>query len=83
LYTIRVTDDYPLSRDELFSKLHKLGIGTSVQYTPLHQLTYLRQKFKESLFPNANLLYKQILSLPIFPTMSQKQVNYVIKALKS
>ena len=82
LYTIRVTENYPLTRDELFSKLHKLGIGTSVQYTPLHQLTYLKNKFKKSLFPNANLLYKQVLSLPIFPTMSKKQVDYVVTALK-
>ncbi|NIU02252.1 MAG: UDP-4-amino-4,6-dideoxy-N-acetyl-beta-L-altrosamine transaminase, partial [Nitrosopumilaceae archaeon] len=83
LYTIRITNDYPLSRDQLFKKLHKLGIGTSVQYTPLHHLTYLKNKFTNSNFPNANILFKQILSLPIFPTMSQKQVNYVINALKS
>ena len=36
LYTIKVEKDYHLTRDELFQKLHRDGIGSSVQYFPLH-----------------------------------------------
>ncbi len=83
LYTIKIEKDFDLTRDELFQKLHKNGISTSVQYYPLHLMSYnkttYRNKNKE--FPNANLLKDQILSLPIYPTMTTKQIEYVISNL--
>jgi perosamine synthetase len=80
LYTIRITEEYPLSRDELYDKLSKNGIGSSVQYTPLHLMSYYSKKYhlNKKIFPNANLLKNQVLSLPIFPQMTLKQINYVI-----
>jgi dTDP-4-amino-4,6-dideoxygalactose transaminase len=84
LYTIKVNKDYHMTRDELFLKLHKKGIGTSVQYYPLHLLSYMKKyKNKKSKFPNANILKDQVLCLPIFPKMTEKQINYVIKSIKN
>ena len=81
LYTIKVSKKYPMSRNELFKHLHKKGIGTSVQYTPLHLLSYFKKKFNTKDFPNANKIKDEILCLPIFPTMSDREINYVINAL--
>lgn len=81
LYTIKIEKNYHLTRDELFKKLHKAGIGTSVQYYPLHLMSYNKGKYQKSDFPVANKLKDQVLSLPIFPTMSTKQVEYVCKQL--
>jgi dTDP-4-amino-4,6-dideoxygalactose transaminase len=82
LYTIKINSDFPLSRDELFIKLYNSGIGTSVQYLPLHLMSYNKNKFKKSEFPNANEIKDQILSLPIFPSMNQKQIDYVTSIIK-
>jgi perosamine synthetase len=81
LYTIKIEKDYHISRNELFSKLHKSGIGTSVQYYPLHLMSYNKKQYKKNDFPIANELKDQVLSLPIFPTMSRKQIEFVVKNL--
>lgn len=82
LYSIKIEKEYPLTRDELFLKLHKNGIGTSVQFYPLHLMTYNKGKFSTKDFPISNRLKDQILCLPIFPTMTEKQVKYVVSKLK-
>jgi len=84
LYTIKVTKDYHMSRDELFLKLHKKGIGTSVQYHPLHLMSYMQKKYhhKKNQFPVSNALKDQVLCLPIYPQMTTKQIEYVVSNLK-
>ncbi len=83
LFTIKIDDDFPLTRDELFLKLASKGIGASVQYTPLHLMTYRKLKQKSiNNFPISEMIKDQILSLPIFPTMTNKQVDYVVNTLK-
>jgi len=79
LYSIKVDKTYSLTRDELFHKLYSKHIGTSVQYKPLHLMTYYKKKYnlKKSNFPNANLLLQQTLCLPIYPQMTNKEIKYV------
>jgi len=83
LYTIKIERNYHLTRDQLFHKLHNNGIGTSVQYYPLHLMSYNIPNYqnKKNDFPNANSLKDKVLCLPIFPTMSTKQVEYVVSKL--
>ena len=83
LYPIKIDDNYHLTRDQLFQKLYSKHIGTSVQYKPLHLMSYYQKKYrlKKSDFPNANLLEKQILCLPIFPTMTRKEIDYVVSKI--
>jgi len=83
LYTIRITDDFHISRNELFKKLSKNGIGSSVQYVPIHLMSLYKKEYQEKMnsFPNANKIKDQVLSLPIFPTMNTKQVEKVVSIL--
>ena len=83
LYTIKIEKDYHLSRNQLFQKLAKAGIGTSVQYNPLHLMSYYKKtlKINKNEFPNANKIKDQILCLPIYPNMDSKKIDYVIKNL--
>lgn len=84
LYTIKIEKEYPLTRDELFQKLYKKGIGTSVQYYPLHLMSYNKKKYQNSKkFQNAEILKDQVLCLPIFPTMTSKQIDYVVSNLET
>ena len=84
LYTIKVNKEYHLTRDQLFDHLSKKNIGTSVQYYPLHLMSYNSKTYKKKLkdFPNANKLKDMVLCLPIYPTMTLKQINYVISSLQ-
>ena len=84
LYTIKITEDFPISRDELFSALHKKGIGTSVQYFPLHLMSFYKKILnpKKTDFKIANILKDQVLSLPIFPQMTVQQINYVSSTIQ-
>jgi perosamine synthetase len=81
LYSIKIEKEFHLTRDELFQKLFKKDIGTSVQYYPLHLMSYNKNKYQLKNFPNANNLKDQILCLPIYPTMSQKQIEYVVSSI--
>lgn len=82
LYSIKVENDYPLTRDELFVKLSDNGIGTSVQYYPLHLMSYNKKKYDSKQFPNSNSLKDKILCLPIYPKMTTKSIDFVISCLK-
>lgn len=83
LYTIKVEKDYHLTRDELFTKLHKNGIGTSVQYYPLHLMSEFKDEYKNSSgFQNSNILKDQVLCLPIYPKISNKEIDFVVSKLK-
>ena len=81
LYTIKIEKDYHLTRDQLYLKLHKNGIGSSVQYFPLHLMSEFRKEQKNN-FKNANVVKDKILCLPIFPKMTKKQIEFVISKLK-
>ncbi len=83
LYTIKVEKDYHLTRDELFTKLHKNGIGTSVQYYPLHLMSEFSNEYKNSnSFKNSNSLKDQVLCLPIYPKISNKEIDFVVSKLQ-
>lgn len=82
LYTIKVTKEFSITRNELFIQLNKKGIGSSVQYPPLHLMTFNKKKFKKEDFPIANKLKDEIISLPIYPTMTSKDISLVISTIK-
>ncbi|MCD4756713.1 MAG: DegT/DnrJ/EryC1/StrS family aminotransferase [Arcobacteraceae bacterium] len=76
LYVIKVKN-----RDELFNKLREEGIGSSVHFIPIHKHPYYKEKFEyeNELYPIANKVYNESLSLPIYPDMSDEEVDFVIK----
>jgi len=85
LYTIKIEKDYPLTRNELFDALSSKGIGTSVQYYPLHLMSYMKNYStkSKSQFKNSNILKNQVLSLPIFPSMNERQIEFVSNTIKN
>jgi len=85
LYVTRVvSSEYGLTRNELFQHLRTRGISTSVHYTPLHLLKYYRETLGYKLrdFPVAERAYEEVLSLPLFPTMTKSQIQYVCKEIR-
>ena len=83
LYIVRVLADAPVSRNELIEKLKECGVGCSVHYTPLHQMTYWADFLKTGgqNFPNANAIGASCVSIPLFMDMKAKEQDYVIESL--
>ena len=79
-YIVKITKN----RDGFARALKELGISTGLHYIPLHLLTYYKKKYKLKITTYGNALanYGQILSLPIFPSMSDEDVLYVCKCVK-
>ena len=83
LYTIRVTKDFKLSRNQLYKKFKNHGITTTVYWMPIHKYTAYRKFAKKSNVINTTKAYEEILGLPLFPKISKKHQDAVIKVIKS
>ena len=70
-------------RDITISKLQKIGIQTTVNYRPLHKLFFFKRqkKYKTKRFPNAESIGNEVISLPFYPSMTNKTINYVCRQL--
>jgi dTDP-4-amino-4,6-dideoxygalactose transaminase len=73
-----------MNRREVMEKLRKQGIGTQVHYIPVHLQPYYTKRYgyKEGDFPAAEKYYAMALSLPLYPSMLDKDVERVIVAIK-
>jgi len=83
LYTIRITNKFRLSRNQLFNKLKDSGIRTTVYWMPIHEYTAYQKYSKASNVKNTTKMYNEILALPLFPTISKKHQDRVINVIKS
>jgi perosamine synthetase len=84
LYIIRLKlDKLTASRREIFEALQQQNIGVNVHYIPVHFQPYYQQMgYKKGICPNAEKLYEEMITLPLFPAMTEEDVNDVIKAVK-
>lgn len=78
LYIIQVPD-----RLDLYNYLHENGIYVQVHYIPLHLMPYYREQGnKPGDLPVAEKYYSRCLSLPMFPTLTDEEQEYVIKKIE-
>lgn len=64
-------------RDGLVEHLTRVGVTTSLHYKPLHLMTYWKQFCHGQSFANSEKYYSGAVTLPLFPDMSQSDVDYV------
>jgi len=80
LYVIQV-DSYVLNvdRKEMFNALRAARLGVNVHYIPVYYFPYYKKLgYEKGLCPKAEALYERIITLPLFPSMSDDDVEYVI-----
>jgi dTDP-4-amino-4,6-dideoxygalactose transaminase len=65
------------------NQLRAAGIGTQVHYKPVHTQPYYRQRYGVFDLPGADRYYRQTLSLPLFPGMTDADVDRVVDILSS
>jgi dTDP-4-amino-4,6-dideoxygalactose transaminase len=71
-------------RAEIMARLHAEGIGTGVHYPVVHLFAlYRRMGWTEGAFPNAEYAGRNILTLPLFPSMADSDVERVVSTLVS
>lgn len=83
LYPLRVTGPLDIERGRVIDELRERGIGTSVHFIPLHLHPLYRERFgyAQGDFPVAEGLYDVTVSLPIYPDLSDDEVERVCAAV--
>jgi len=76
-------DRLKISRSQFIDVLKNLGIGTSVHFIPLYRHPYYKETFKlnNSDYPISEYLYPRIITLPIWPGMTDAQINKVAESV--
>jgi dTDP-4-amino-4,6-dideoxygalactose transaminase len=85
LYPLRLNlDKLSIGRDEFIARLRAAGIGTSVHFIPipLHPFFAGLAERPENQCPAALALYGRLVSLPLYPAMTESQVEYVAETAK-
>jgi dTDP-4-amino-4,6-dideoxygalactose transaminase len=84
-FTIRVTDEAPITRDDLASRLAAGGVATGVYYPRLvfdYECFRDHPQIRSRPLPNASMWARQALSLPVHPGVSPEEVERVIHLVK-
>ncbi|BAT52048.1 DegT/DnrJ/EryC1/StrS family protein [Nostoc sp. NIES-3756] len=83
LYVIRIDNSCPVERQYIQEQLSAVGIQTGIHYPiPCHlQPAFTNLGYKLGDFPQSEKLAKQILSLPMYPGLSQSQIREVVAAI--
>lgn len=81
LYVIKVLE--PIRRKKFFEALREAGILVQVHYIPVYWHPYYRSiGYQKGLCPKAEDFYSRILSIPIFPAMSDDDVDFSIETIQ-
>jgi len=82
LYTIKVTP--PDKRDTFVAEMNNLGVGCSINYRPLTELSYISKVMsaKSSDYPNSTSIGNSVLTLPLYPSLKDAEVDQVIDTVK-
>lgn len=84
LYVVRVGGESGRpNRDTVFDRLRRYGIGANVHYVPVHLHPYYQTRLgtRAGLCPVAEAAFEQVLSLPIFPGLTNEEIDGVVELL--
>ena len=83
LFSIEIEESFSKNRDQVMDELSILGVQTSLHYIPLHHFSFWKSSLDLAMheFPNAEKRFTSTISLPIFPNMSELEIQYVIESV--
>jgi dTDP-4-amino-4,6-dideoxygalactose transaminase len=70
-------------RDAIMEELQNRGVGVSVNFYPIHLMTLYRERFglKPGMFPVAEDIGARTISLPLYPKLTEKEIDFVVKTV--
>jgi dTDP-4-amino-4,6-dideoxygalactose transaminase len=82
MYTIQL--ETQKSRNNLQKTLTKAGIMTKIYFEPIHLTTFYREKFnyQEGDLAKTETISKKVLTLPLYPTLTYQEIDYIIEKIK-
>ena len=82
LYPILLKDGLAKSKKEIFTKLRANGLGVQVHYIPVYKQPYYQSlDFKNDLCPVCEEFYKKEISIPMYPTLTDEDIEFVKETL--
>ena len=74
----------PGQRDEIIRRLRKRGVDTTVNYRPVHLLSFFRRqaRWRKARFPVAEALGERLVSLPFYPRLRRPEADHVVRSLR-
>jgi len=83
LYVVQVDfSQCNISKEELFLKMRKKNIGLQLHYIPINKQPYYKNLgYGNEITPKMDTYYKRCFSLPMYPALTEKEQEYVIKTL--
>jgi dTDP-4-amino-4,6-dideoxygalactose transaminase len=84
LYPVRIQKDLcGLNQRQVYVALYKAGIAVNVHYIPVYRQPYFEAMgFRPGYCSEAELFHKEVISLPMYPSLTDFQQNYVVESLK-
>lgn len=81
LYTLWVD---PARRDAILHELKERGVGVAVNYRAIHNLTFLRETLGHAPedFPEADRIGRSTITLPLYPKLTDAQIDYVVETVR-
>ena len=75
----------PERRDAVMKGIQERGVGVSINFIPVHQMTYYRERFgyRDGMFPVAEEIGAGTISLPLYPKLTDEEVEYVIETVRA
>ncbi len=84
LYVIRVTSANTAGHLAIFERLRANGIMVNLHYIPVYRHPfYSKMGFKPENYPVAEAYYREAISLPIYPGLTEKQIETIVEVMKS
>lgn len=82
LFVIMLSNN--INRNYFIERLKQAGIQTSLHYPPVHLFDYYRKRFgfNEGMLPQTEYASNHLVTLPLFPSMSDEQVDWIINTVK-
>jgi UDP-4-amino-4,6-dideoxy-N-acetyl-beta-L-altrosamine transaminase len=83
LYVIQIElEKFKVGRKEIFEALRAENIGVNVHYIPVYYHPYYQKLgYKKGICPNAEILYERMITLPLFPKMTDEDLQDVVNGV--
>jgi perosamine synthetase len=83
MYTVRLPEGKK-ARDDLADYLGKKGVATKIYFSPVHLTHFYKKELKYKIrLPTTEKMSEQVLTLPLYPTLSEQEMNYAIDNVES